>query len=75
MVQFVIVRVENKLWSDFTDFVSGVPQGSVAGLVPFNIYLIKFFFFLYIVSLLNFADDNALSNFAKTLDSLEFFES
>ena len=60
----------NNMKSDLTNIVSGVPQVSIAAQILFNIFLNNVFFFLYLASLYNFADDNTSSSFAKSIDIL-----
>ena len=47
----------NTTFSTWTDLISSVPQGSVLGLLLFNIYLNDLFFFLQDISICNFAVD------------------
>ena len=64
----------NNMKSDLTNTVSGVPQVSIAAQILFNIFLNNLcfflFFFLYLASLYNFADDNTSPSFAKSIDIL-----
>ena len=55
---------------NFQTITSGLLQGSIVGPILFNIFLNDFFFFLCNVSVHNFADDNTLSSFAKTVNDL-----
>ena len=68
-VNNVCVRVNN-VCSDFKDLISGVPQGSIAEPVSFNAFLNYFFFYISKASVHNFADNNALSSFAKSVTLL-----
>ena len=47
-----------------------MPQGSIVGPTLLNLFLNDFLFIL-IASVYNLADDNTLSNIAKTVDSLK----
>ena len=62
-------QVNNKQ-SEFDTIISGVPQGSIFGPILFNIFFNDFFFFISKASVHNFADDNILSSFAKSLREL-----
>ena len=63
------VKIDN-INSNFQTIKSGVPQGSIVGPILFNIFFNDFFFFLCNVSVHNFADDNTLSSFARTVKNL-----
>ena len=60
----------NNVRSDFKDIISGVPQGSIVGPMLFNAFLNDFFFCIRKASVHNFADDNTLSSFAKSVTLL-----
>ena len=60
----------NNISSEFLNIISGVPQGSIAGPILFNVFVNDFFFFIKRTSVHNFADDNTLSSFAKTVSDL-----
>ena len=60
------VRVNN-VCSDFKYIISGVPQGSIVRPILFNAFLNDFFFCIRKASVHNFADDNTLSSFAKSV--------
>ena len=60
----------NNVKSTFEVKISRVPYGSIAGLMLFNIFLIDFFYFILVALAHNFADDNTLSSFAKTMENL-----
>ena len=50
----------NNINSEFLNIISGVPQGSIAGPILFNVFINGFFFFTKRASVHNFADDNTL---------------
>ena len=50
----------NGSFSDWTEVVTGVPQGSILGLHPFNIFLNYIFMLISKCNLCNYADDNTL---------------
>ena len=63
------VRI-NDTHSSFQIILSGVPQGSVLGPILFNFYINDLFLFVKEATLHNYADDNALAYFSKTLSNL-----
>ena len=62
-------QIHNKQ-SEFNTVISVVPQSSIFGSILFNIFFNDFFFFIPKESVHNFADDNTLCSFAKTLRGL-----
>ena len=52
------------------DIILGDPKGSIFRLMLFDAFLIDFFFWIRKPSVHNFADDNTLSSFAKSVMSL-----
>ena len=63
------VRVNN-VCSDFKDIISGVADDSIVGPMLSNAFLNNFFFCIRKASAHNFADDNTLSSFAKSVTLL-----
>ena len=60
----------NNTYSDLLDIISGVPQGSIADPILFNVFFNDCFYVILIVSVHNYADDNTLTSFGKTLEDL-----
>ena len=60
----------NDTYSDLLDIRSGVPQGSIVIPILFNIFFNDSFYVILIVSAHNYADDNTLTSFGKTLEDL-----
>ena len=60
----------NNIKSNFEEMISGVLQGSIVGPILFNIFFNDFLYFILVASAHNFADDNTLSSFAKTIEDL-----
>ena len=60
----------NDKQSEFDTIISDVPQGSIFGPILFNIFFNDFFFSIPKGSVRNFADDNTLCSFTKTLRGL-----
>ena len=66
----------NNVFSSWKDLILDVPQGSVFGPLPFNIYLTDLFLFLKYVGICYFADetttyisDKSLENVLKSLEN------
>ena len=51
------VKIENEQ-SEWLDISKGVPQGSILGLLIFNIFINDIFYFIQDRTLYNYADDN-----------------
>ena len=56
--------------SDFKDIISGIPQGSINKPMLFNAFFTEFFFSIIKASVHNFADDDTLSRFVKSITLL-----
>ena len=63
------VRINN-VQSGFEEIISGVPQGSIVKPILFNAFLNDLFYDIENASIHNFADDNTLSSFTKTVKDL-----
>ena len=50
----------NGLFSDWTEVITGVTQGSIVGKFLFNIFLNDIFTFILKVNLCNYADDKTV---------------
>ena len=60
----------NGSFSDWTEVITGVPQGSILGPLLFNIFLNDIFMFISKCSLCNYADDNTLYSTGKNLNRI-----
>ena len=60
----------NNIYKSFEEIISGVPQVSIVGPILFNAFLNDFFYDVKNASVHNFADDNTLPCFAKTVKDL-----
>ena len=58
-------KIENH-FSNWREITTGVPQGSILGLLFFNIFINNIFLFVESSNLCNYADDNTLFAFGKT---------
>ena len=63
------VRINN-MHSSFQEVISGVPQGSALGPVLLNFYINDLFLFIKQATLHNYADDNTLAYFSKSMPDL-----
>ena len=60
----------NDTYCEFENIITVIPQGSVLGLLLFNLSINDLFFSILIASTHNFAYDNALSAFAENVSKL-----
>ena len=58
------------LISDWTEVITGVPQGSILGPLLFNIFLNDIFMFILKCNLCNYADENTLYSTGKNLNRI-----
>ena len=63
------VRI-NSTQSYLGDIISGVPHGSILGPILYNLFFNDFFYFILLATAHNFADDNTLACFSKTIQEL-----
>ena len=61
----------NASFSDWKEIETGVPQGSILGPFLFNIFLHDIFYFINNGNLRNYADDNTLYSFGKSLNMVK----
>ena len=60
----------NSTHSSFKNIISGAPQESTVGSILFNLLINDLFHIIKKASTFNFADDNTLSAFSKTIEGL-----
>ena len=66
----------NNINSTFEGIISGMPQGSIVGLILFNISFNNFFYyFILVASVYNFVDDNTILKKIENLISIQESES
>ena len=58
----------NGSFSDWTEVITAVPQGSILGQLPFNIFLNDIFMFISKCNLCNYTDDSTLYSTGKDLN-------
>ena len=56
-------------YSDWSEIIKGVPQGSILGPLLFNVFINDIFYFVKKSSIYNYADDNTLSYSNKILQT------
>ena len=59
--------VKINTYNDYSEIISGIPQGSILGSILFNLSINDLFFFIEIASMHNFADDNTLPVWGETV--------
>ena len=60
----------NNIKSTFQEIIRGVPQGSIADPILFNIFFSDFFCFILVALAPNFADEDTFPSFAQTIENL-----
>ena len=60
----------NNAFSHYSEIIYGVPQGSLLGLLLFNIYICNIFFDIIECDIASYADDNTPYNFDFNLDNV-----
>ena len=60
----------NNINSDFLNVISGVPKGSIVGLILLNCFFNNFFYVIETANAHNFADDNTIFAFANNIQNL-----
>ena len=63
----------NRSYNSWEDILFGVPQGSILGLVLFNIFLSDLFLIVDNVDIANYADDNTIYKKHENIDDLITF--
>ena len=75
MLSYVKNRSErvsiNSSFSTWEEIIAGVPQGSIQGLLLFNIFLNDIFYFENRAFISNYADDNVLYAFGSNLEEVK----
>ena len=61
----------NNILSEFNKTISGVPQGSIVGLILFDCFFNDFYYFIKNPNVHSFTDDNTLTTFAQNVGTLK----